>query len=323
MLLIVGQFAFGGFARADLIIVHFNVNNGDSTLIRDTESQKSLLIDAGKKSYGKKVIVPYLKDLDLLKIDYFLATHYDSDHIGGFFELVEAGVKFNEVLDRGYEHMTSARKKSATFKRYQEFIEKSGGKHKVIKSPACWHQNPEIDLGEKTTVEIVACAGQYLNNDCSVGQLKIAKKMENDLSIALVIRHLDFDYFIGGDLTGGGKKHADVESLIAQRVGDVDMLQVNHHGSDTSNNEVFLTMLKPEVAIISVGNGGLNNMWHLPDQVVLQRLTSSPAKAKVYLTNRGEGGKIDDAVVVNGNISVYSNGKGYTVNNAAWQVDEK
>ena len=90
------------YCLADLQIIHLNVGMGDSTLIRDTSNNKTLLIDAGNRVFGKKVIVPELSKLNIKSINYFVATHYDADHISGFNEIIDSSITMSEkVLDRG------------------------------------------------------------------------------------------------------------------------------------------------------------------------------------------------------------------------------
>ena len=50
---------------------------------------------------------------------------------------------------------------------------------------------------------------------------------------------------------------------------DVDVLQVGHHGSETSTGYVFLNAVLPEVGVISVGEG---NSYGHPHEAALSRL---------------------------------------------------
>src|SRR5699024_7722578 len=62
--------------------VHFiNVGQRDSILIQ-TPSNNTILIDGGPPEAGKKVVA-YLKKQKVHKIDLLIATHPDIDHIGG------------------------------------------------------------------------------------------------------------------------------------------------------------------------------------------------------------------------------------------------
>ena len=62
---------------------------------------------------------------------------------------------------------------------------------------------------------------------------------------------------MSGDLTGGGStstaKTPDIETYVGQIIGDVDVVQLNHHGSTTTNNQIFLSAVKAEVAVAQIG----------------------------------------------------------------------
>jgi beta-lactamase superfamily II metal-dependent hydrolase len=107
---------------------------------------------------------------------------------------------------------------------------------------------------------------------------------ENDYSIALKISYGEIDYATAGDTDGEyatsqwGYLYNDVESVIASRFGQVELLHVNHHGSSHSSNGIYVAILDPEVSLISCGR----NTYGHPDQTVLDRLL---ATSQVYLTN--------------------------------------
>lgn len=309
-------------AWAELVIYHFDVQMGDATLIVDTRTQRTLLVDAGNRGYGRRVLAPSLKVLGYDRLTYFLATHYDADHIGGFDELAEAGITVSEaVLDRG--DFTDRKKRSDQTNRltqYGEYVEAARPFDRVTVAPGC---NGPINLGPDVRVEIVAAAGKYLLGDCSVGDLGVSNRKDNDLSIALVVRLGDFSYFIGGDLTGGGNNTTPMESLASLRIGDIDVLKINHHGSETSSAAEFLQRLAPEVAIISVGNGGLNKVYKLPRQSVLDRLGDLDPRPELFLTHRGEGGTYPGGNVEDRNIVIFTDGASYTVNGILRPVDER
>ena len=70
-----------------------DVGQGDCTLIV-TSNNKKILIDGGgseSSSYdvGEKILVPYLLDRKITKIDYMIFSHFDSDHCKGLFTVME------------------------------------------------------------------------------------------------------------------------------------------------------------------------------------------------------------------------------------------
>lgn len=70
----------------NLKVFFIDVRQGDSMLII-TPKQKTILIDGGgnrdKESFdvGKQVLIPYLLDKGITKIDYCIISHFDSDHV--------------------------------------------------------------------------------------------------------------------------------------------------------------------------------------------------------------------------------------------------
>lgn len=63
-------------------VTYIDVGQGNSTLIEFPDG-KTALIDAGNEIYGEK-IGDVLAEKGIGQIDYLIATHADSDHIGGF-----------------------------------------------------------------------------------------------------------------------------------------------------------------------------------------------------------------------------------------------
>ena len=74
-------------------IYFVDVGQGDCTLIQ-TSGRKNVLIDGGGSEFGsfdvgKSTLLPYLLDRGITKIDYMMISHFDSDHIGGLFYIME------------------------------------------------------------------------------------------------------------------------------------------------------------------------------------------------------------------------------------------
>ena len=312
-------------AHADLAIYHLNVGMGDATLIVDTQADKTLLVGAGNRSYGEKVVAKIIKKLGYSRIDYFVATNYDAYHIGGFDEIIETGIPFSVVYDRGNYTNRKLENQRGNATQYGEYVRMAGAARKKIslQNASCNENDSKVfEFGEDTTIDVVAVAGAFTDKDCVTDKKEIKNNEDNDLSIALVVRHGDFSYFIGGDLTGGGNDTTNMETAIAPAIGDIDVLKLNHHGSKTSSNKTFLNILRPEAIIISVGNKGANLRYGLPKQEVLDRVREIDTEPTVFLTNQGEGGTLKDAIVENGHIIIHTNGSSYTINDVVFSVDE-
>ena len=66
-----------------LKIYFIDVGQGDSCLIVTPNNKKILIDGGGDESYdvGKNILVPYLLDRKIKKIDYVIVSHFDTDHV--------------------------------------------------------------------------------------------------------------------------------------------------------------------------------------------------------------------------------------------------
>ncbi|MCA1593789.1 MAG: lamin tail domain-containing protein [Acidobacteria bacterium] len=270
-------------------IVHIDVGQGDSTLI--VGPTRTLLYDGGLTGSGTK-IRSVLNSLGITSIDYFVAGHYHADHIGGIDELINGGIPVNLAsYDRGGTYSSQT---------FTDYVNAVGAKRTTIAL------NQVIDLGGGCTLTCLAVDGR-------TNRGTVTPSGENDRSIALVLRFGTFDYFIASDMTGGGTTGgvttADVESLVAPDVGDVDVLHAGHHGSLTSTNQTLVNTLKPQQAVISCGDG---NTYGHPTQTVLDRLAAAPTMDTIWQTELGAGGT-SAKVKVGGDITFLTGGSTYSV----------
>lgn len=109
---------------------------------------------------------------------------------------------------------------------------------------------------------------------------------ENPLSNAILIHYGLFNYYTGGDNPGnvflGDAPWRDVETDIANAVGEVDVATMDHHGNRDALNEHFISTLKPRVWIEQVWTAD-----H-PGHEVLIRATSKllyPGARDLFATN--------------------------------------
>lgn len=67
----------------DLKIYFIDVEQGDSSLIITPNNKKILIDGGGSTTYdvGKNVLVPYLLDRGIYKLDYIFVSHMDQDHV--------------------------------------------------------------------------------------------------------------------------------------------------------------------------------------------------------------------------------------------------
>ena len=140
-------------------------------------------------------------------------------------------------------------------------------------------QNDSVLLGE-----ILAAANArgteviYLEQDSilTVGDLELtlfapaAGDHTNERGIAVLGKCKGFDFLITGDMGTEG----ELRLLSHTELPQTELLVVGHHGSRYSTGDELLQQLRPETAIISVGN---NNSGH-PHAETLARLSANGVK---------------------------------------------
>src|SRR5262245_13250876 len=259
-------------------IYFVDVGTGASTLIV-SPTGKTLLVDGGPDGSSAK-IAALLTTLGIATIDYTVVTHYHIDHISGITELINAGKVSGTAFDNGdgadVQPPGTSTSPASTRGHYLAYRTAIANHRAVTTRQTVMPGTPDgvIDLGGGMRATFLAAGGRLLSG----GSVAITNDDLNSESISTLIEYNNFDYLVSGDLTGGGStstaKTPDVETYVAQMIGDVDVVQLNHHGSTTANNQGFLTALKAEVAFAQTGE---NNPFGHPNRETANKYLNTPA----------------------------------------------
>lgn len=251
-----------------LRIFFIDVGQGDSTLII-TPDKKTVLIDGGGSDsfdVGEKVLLPYLLDRRILKIDYVLISHFDTDHATGVAQILGKIDVSSIILTRQLEENDI----------YRHIL--SIAKEKKIKL---------IYVKEGDVLKIGGIKISIIHPE---NKLMINNPMNNN-SIVCKVEYNSFSMLLTGDI------EMEAEELILRKNINLkaDVLKVAHHGSKTSTTGEFLKAINPKVALIGVGKN--NNFGH-PSNEVIQRLKENGTR--IYRTD--ENGEISITVNKKGRI---------------------
>lgn len=226
--------------------VHFlDVGQGDSIFI-ELPDDKTMLIDASEKEYADR-ITTYIYSCGYSSLDYVVATHPHSDHIGGMADVIGSFSVGNVILSPA-THTTK------TYTNMLTAIDQSGAK---------------VTLGT---------AGKEIFSDGDLSAVAIAPVTEdysdlNNSSVMVMLTYGDKKFLFTGDA------EEEEERTVTADV-KCDVLKVGHHGSSTSTSSAFLAAASPEYAVISCGMG---NSYGHPHTETIDKLKK--AGINIYRTD--------------------------------------
>lgn len=233
----------------DLKVHYIDVGQGDSILIQLPNGQ-TMLIDGGPGKHAQ-IVIDYLKEEKVEKIDYLVATHPHEDHIGGLPSVVNS-------FDIDKIYMPN---KTHTTKAFEDLLLAIQNKDKKITIAKA---GDLILDKEGLSVEILA-PEENLNDDNL-----------NNNSIVLKLVYENNSFLFTGDI------EAAIEQSIVNKGYNIksDVLKIAHHGSNTSTANEFLNKANPKYAVITCGKG---NQYDHPHQATIDKLEAK--NIEIYRTD--------------------------------------
>lgn len=248
------------FIPKTFTIYFIDVGQGDSMLI-STPKGKKILIDGGgsrdEESFniGKQTLIPYLLNKGITKLDYILISHFDSDHVGGILSVLEE-LKVEKVI-------ICEQEENENYRRFKEIVKNKKIKVYVVK------KGDNVKIEENILLNILWPKDE-----------KIKENAINNNSIVAKLNYKNFSILLTGDI----EKIAENEILKEYENSNIlnaNILKVAHHGSKSSSINEFLEKVKPQIALIGVGE---KNTFGHPNEGVLKRLEN--INTKIYRTDK-------------------------------------
>ena len=281
----------GAAPAQDLKVVFVDVGQGQGAFLVGPTGTV-MIVDGGPEGEGDGSMRTALLGNGIVDADIAVASHYHSDHIGGLDELWNKGYRPNVCYDRGTGNVPS----TSAYNNYKN-------KYASVRQEITPGQ--VIDLGGGATATCLVVNGDLMGGS-SVGVG--GGDIENPSSIALLISYGDFQLYLPGDLTGGGLGTPDVESSTAAVAGNVDVMMLAHHGSNSSSQGSVIATLDPELGIVCAGTG---NPFGHPHTEPLDEFTSASNVRALWATTSGTG-KLGP-VVSGGAVEIVTDGLTYSV----------
>lgn len=231
-----------------MTVAFIDVGQGDCSVIKLADGG-IIMIDAGERT-AVTAVTKYLDENKIDKIDYLVATHPHSDHIGAMADIIDN-------YDIGSVFMPKAQNDTSTFMRLLTSVKNKGLKIKAVKAGDFL-----FDDKEGVSAQFVA------PNSDSYEDL-------NNYSAVLKLTYKDTSFLFTGD----AEKLSEDEMLNQGYDLSSDVLKVGHHGSNTSTTAKFLKAVSPAYAVISCDGESYGH----PSEKVVSRLEKAVGN-RIYKT---------------------------------------
>lgn len=233
------------FPVRDVTVDVFAVGQGDAVLVQ--EGMVQTVIDAGPDGSILAKLGEVMPFFDRT-IEFLVITHPHEDHFIGAIDILERYEVQTVIISGTWGE-------GHHYARFVRAWERADADVIVVRRGDTIRMSPAANFYVMWPEE-----GEYDDpNDTSI-------------VLRLSVRGTPAAYFTG-----------DISALIERKVRSwehVPLLKVAHHGSRTSSSSEFLTEVRPDFAIISVGR----NWYGHPSQTVLSRLRR--IGARVFRTDR-------------------------------------
>ena len=243
-----------------MIIYFIDVGQGDSTLIR-TAKNKTILIDGGGSEnssfdVGEKTLLPYLLDRKITVLDYVVISHFDTDHCGGILYLMEHTKVKNIIISK-------QGKESSNYNKFKNIVLDKGISVIFVK------KGDKIKIDNETYMDVLFPSNNFISDN-----------ILNNNSIVTKVCYNNFSVLFTGDVEEIAENEICREYYTTDKL-KANILKVAHHGSKTSSTAEFIKMVKPQIALIGVGE---KNRFGHPNDGVIQRLKN--INTKIYRTDK-------------------------------------
>jgi competence protein ComEC len=231
---------FTGCSKNNFLSIHIiDVGQGDSILIQ-TPTKKNILVDGGDED-SYHIIRSYLRKNKIKSIDYIIATHLDSDHIGSL----------DNIIDKFDVKKVYTPEQKVNTNSYKNLVSSCDNKNININY---LYKDDYLKIDEY--IDLFILSPSYIQDDT------------NSNSIVFKLDYNNKSFLFTGDCTTSN----ELNIIECFNLDDVDFLKVGHHGSSTSTSVDFLNSTTPDIAAISCG---YKNQYGHPHKSVLDNLSNN------------------------------------------------
>jgi competence protein ComEC len=259
-----------------LKITFCNVGQGDAILISLSTTQ--MLVDGGPDS---KVLECLNKQMPMADktIEMAVITHPDQDHMGGMIAVLQNyQVSQLATIPVGKDTLVY-QKFLQTIQQYNNITISnlfSGDRFRLGKIQATviwperfWVASRTIETQSSSTGLTTSITSLQSKTTQAVLGAQTNHSDVNDFSIVLHLKYGNFDLLLNGDAEAEVQDEQLQTNLVPQ---NIEVMSEPHHGSRNGLLDEWLSIVSPELAVISVG---ANNRYGHPVPEITSRLQNS------------------------------------------------
>lgn len=246
--------------------IHFlNTANSDAILLES--NGHFALVDAGEgnnnprrktpyKGYEQEV-VDYIRKVagdsagENATLDFVLATHYHYDHVGCFHAVItDAEINIGKAFLKDFNY--------DVVKDYEvENWEIDDIYFQMVDDL----KSRNVTIINKLPTEPFEFGDFILQFYNTVTPAELSGEGENASSVGVKVTKGSKSAFLAADIT----KSCGLEQILADSIGEIDLLKIGHHGYFGSSSSEFLEKLSPKIAIVTnhLGKVYPNVKWNL------------------------------------------------------------
>lgn len=267
----------GGFE-----IDYLDVGQGDGSMFR-TDDGIVCFVDGGSSDVpgvGTYRIVPFLKSKGIRRVDCWLLSHLDEDHVSGFYEVLEAGYPVGAVIIA--EHMPEDEAKLRLLETLSQneipvITVRAGDVMRLHKTGRTGAACVETDAGAHDA-ETKKEAGAVLRFFAPDQTTPFSDR--NGASLVCLYEDMHVRALWTGDIGEQQEKWL----LAGGKLPKIDLYKAAHHGSEYSNSQAYLKALAPKLSVISCGE---KNRYGHPGAEAVEHIEASGSRI-LYTMKSGQ-----------------------------------
>ena len=222
-------------------ITTMNVGHGTCHII--TNDKKTIIIDAGSRNnldMGATMVVPKLRDLGVETIDILFITHADLDHLAGIIDIIQMHTILNIVVA-------------------PQTLENPTGPLDTV-----------LLFAKQRNIQITQGSSGWKKQIGNM-QLEIISPNKNDpyyssnaTSLVILLETMGKKVLFTGDID-----EKTIEKMSNKNIGNIDVLELPHHGQWSKEAQCFVNKTTPKIIIQSTNiSRHKKDLWKIPANTI-------------------------------------------------------